>query len=71
MYSAEIVPREVQAVRGPQVLPFLAEGVRQSRETAHLHSDREVLTLNDAGADAAAFRLPHDRDYLGGFDLSG
>jgi hypothetical protein len=35
-----------KVVRSPQVLPLLAEGVRQSREAAHLHSDGEILALN-------------------------
>ena len=51
MHSAKVIVREMEAVRCPEVFPFLAEGVRQACETAHLHSDGEILTLNDGGAD--------------------
>jgi hypothetical protein len=43
----EIVPSEVQAISGPEVIPFLAEGIRQARQSAHLHSDGEVLAFDD------------------------
>ena len=33
---------EVQAVRSPQMLPLLSEGIRYPREAAHLHADRLV-----------------------------
>ena len=47
---AEVVVGEVQAVRGPQILPLLAERVRQPSESPHSHANREVLTLDIAGA---------------------
>ena len=40
------------------ILPFLAEGVCQPRETSILHSDREVRTFNVARANLAGLRLP-------------
>jgi hypothetical protein len=33
----------VQAVRRPQVLPLLRERIRQPREAAHAHADRQIL----------------------------
>ena len=42
----EVVPREVEAQRGPEVLPPLAEGVRQPGKPSNLHPHREVLPLN-------------------------
>ena len=50
MDTAEVVVGEVQAVRGPEVLPLLAERICQPREAAHLHSDGEVLAFHMAGA---------------------
>lgn len=44
--AAEIIVCEVNTVRGPQVVPLLAEGVRQPREAAHGHADRRVLPFN-------------------------
>lgn len=55
---------EVQAVCGPQVLPLFAEGIRQPRQAAHGHSDREVLALNVAGANEVRVRVAHDWDLL-------
>src|SRR5690242_104177 len=46
MHAAEVVPSEVETIRGPEVLPLLTEGIGQSREAAHLHSDGEVLALH-------------------------
>lgn len=61
---AEIIIGEVKAVRGPQVVPFLAERVRQPGETAHGHADREVLALHMAGANLRRVRVAHDWDLL-------
>ena len=44
MQTAEVVVGEVQVVRGPQPVPSLAEAIRQS---AHLHSDGEILALHN------------------------
>ena len=60
----EVVPREVQAIRGPQVLPLFTEGVRQPREPAHLHSDREVLALDVGRAHFRGIGVAHDWDLL-------
>ena len=64
MDAAEIVVGEVKAVRGPQVLPLLAEAVRQPREAAHLHANREVLALHVAGANLRGIGVAHDWDLL-------
>lgn len=54
----------MKAVRGPQVLPLLAERVRQSGEAAHRHADREILALHVAGANLRGIRVAHDWDLL-------
>jgi hypothetical protein len=64
MDTAEIVVGEVQAVRGPEVLPLLRERVRQPREAAHVHPDREVLALHMAGANFRRVGVAHDWDLL-------
>ena len=71
MNPAEVVIREVQAVRGPQILPFLAEGVRQARQAAHLHSDGEVLPFHDGSADTGGIAMAEDYDHLSIKDFSG
>jgi hypothetical protein len=40
------VPGEVEAGRGPVVLPLLAEAVRESRQAAHAHPHRQVLPFH-------------------------
>ena len=52
----EVVPREVQAQRGPQILPLLAERVRQSGQAADLHPHREILPLDMRRADLVCQR---------------
>src|ERR1035441_79869 len=64
MDPAEVVVGEVQAIRGPEVLPLLRERIRQPREAPHLHSDREVLTLDMAGANLRGIGVSHDWDLL-------
>ena len=64
MDPAEVVVGEVQAICRPQVLPLLRERVRQPREAAHLHSDREVLAFHMAGADLRRVGIAHDWDLL-------
>lgn len=48
MNAANAIAGEVQAVSGPQVLPLLRERARQSRQVAHLHTDRQVLAFHNA-----------------------
>lgn len=43
----EIVLYEVQRHRVSVILDLLGEGVREPGEPAHVHSNREVLTLHD------------------------
>ena len=64
MYTAEVVVGEVQAVRGPQILPLLTEGIRQACQAAHLHSDGEVLALHDGSADTGRIAVSEDWHYL-------
>ena len=46
MNPAKIVVHVMEGNRMLQILQFLAERVRQPRESAHRHSYREVLPLN-------------------------
>ena len=62
--SAEVVPSEVQAVRGPQVFPLLTERIRQAREAAHTHADRQVRALDVRGTDLRWIGIAHDWDSL-------
>ena len=62
--SAEVVAREMQTVGGPEILPLVAEAVRQPREAAHLHSDREVLALHIGRANLRGIGVAHDWDLL-------
>ena len=47
--SAEIVIREVQTERVPQVFPLLAEAQCQPSHAAHLGSDRQVAAFDNRG----------------------
>ena len=64
-------PAEVQAVRGPEVLPFLAEGVGEPRKAAHLHSNGEVPAPHDGSADAGGIAMSEDWGHLRIKDFSG
>lgn len=57
MLAAEVKEGEEQSESRFQVLPLLAESVRQARESSHLHSDREVLTLNNRSTDSFGVRV--------------
>ena len=46
MGSHEIVIGEVEGDRREVVLPLFAEAVRQTRESANLHSHRKILSLD-------------------------
>src|SRR3954452_23991674 len=58
--TAEVIKGEEQRQRRFQVLPLLREGIRQARESPHLHSDSEVLTLNYRGTDSARVGVAKD-----------
>lgn len=49
----EFVEHEVQRDRRDMIREILAEAVSRSREPPHVHSHREVLPLDIAGADIA------------------
>jgi hypothetical protein len=40
--AAEVVEREIQAVRGPEALPLFREPIREPGQSAHVHADRQV-----------------------------
>lgn len=63
MRSAIVIKGEEQRDGGFQVLPLLAESIGQARESSHLHSDREVLALNDRRADSVRVGVAKD-DFL-------
>jgi hypothetical protein len=68
MEPDEVVVRAVQVHRGPKVLHLLAEAVGQPGEPADLHSDREVLTLDVAGAHEVHVRVADLLFLLDGYD---
>lgn len=51
------------------ILPFLREGIGEPRESARSHADRQILTLDMAGANAVGIRMAHDWDHLHGGDF--
>src|ERR1051325_8970884 len=75
MLAAEVKEGEEQREGRIQVLPLLAESVGQSRESSHLHSDREVLTLDNRSADSCGCGVAvNDRSYYvhhNGWRVSG
>jgi hypothetical protein len=50
----------MEAIRSPEVSPFLRKRIRQPRQAAHLHSDREVLPFHMGRANLGSVRLSHD-----------
>ena len=48
MDATEIIVRAMQAVYSPDLIPFLAEGIREPRKVANAHADREDLALTNA-----------------------
>jgi hypothetical protein len=50
MNPAEVVVGEPKAVGSPKIVPLLAETVRQARKSAHLHSDGEIIPLDNRGS---------------------
>lgn len=60
----QVVPGEMQAVCRPEVFPLLTEGVRQAREAAHTHADRQVLALDVRRTDLRRVGVAHDWDSL-------
>jgi hypothetical protein len=64
MNPAEVIIREMQAVRGPQVLPLFRKRIRQPREATHAHSDGEILALDMGRANFRRIGIAHDWDSL-------
>jgi len=58
MNATEIVIREVQSNCGFQIVQLPREGICQARESAKLHSHREVLPFNEGRADMFGVRIP-------------
>ena len=63
MNAAKIVIGEEEGERGLEILPLFRESVGQPGQPSHLHSDREVLPLYVARADALGIRVTVDRDW--------
>ena len=61
MPSAKIVIGEVQRKRSFQVLPLLAEAVRQPCQPSHAHAHGEVLPFNVRRADFVLVWVTVDR----------
>ena len=55
--STEIIPCEMQADSGFQMRQLFAESIREPRETAQLHSHRQVLTLNKTSRNVIRVRV--------------
>ena len=51
MNTAEIVIGKMETYSSSKILQFPRKGIRQSRESAKLHSDGQVLPLHKAGGD--------------------
>src|SRR5438270_11710026 len=66
MRTAKVIEGEEQRQGHSQIFPLLAESVCQSGESSHLHSDGEVLTLNNRSADSCGVRIAknHFRSYV-------
>ena len=62
---AEIVVHEVERNSPSQIVRLLRKCVCQARESSHLHSHREVLSLDIACGNVAWIRLSDDRYYTG------
>ena len=60
MYTAEVIPSEVQSQGCFQVRPLFREGVRQARQSAKLHPHGEILPLNVRRANPVFVRVAHD-----------
>jgi hypothetical protein len=54
----------MKAVRGPQVLPLLTEGVREPRESPNAHSWAEIAALNNRSTNTGRIGTAHDWDHL-------
>jgi hypothetical protein len=57
MNTAEIVIGKMKTYSSPKILQFPRKGVRQSRESAKLHSDGQVLPFHEAGGDVLGIRV--------------
>src|SRR5207249_3564977 len=71
VYSAEIIPAEVQRQHSVEFLPFLRERIGQAGESPHLHSHREIRPLDVRCADVLGVWIPVDRDFLAARTLGG
>ena len=64
MDTAKVVGGEVQAERGPVVLPLLREAVRQASQSTHLHPHSEILAPHNRSANTFRIRPTDDWDNL-------
>jgi hypothetical protein len=62
--SHEVVIGKVQGKCGVMILPLFAESVRQSSESANLHTHGQVLALDMAGANLIRVGIADDWYYL-------
>ena len=57
MNAVEVVIGKMQSNRKPKVIELLGKGIRQACEPANRHSDRHVLTLDEASRNVAFARV--------------
>lgn len=71
MHTAEIVAGKMKRNSGFEMGKLFAESIRQPRQTAHLHSHREVLTFHKRCADVFGIRIGFKLFQHGGVRATG
>src|SRR5438067_9890235 len=56
MQATKVIVKEVESERSLQVFPLAAEGVRQSRQSSHIGSHRQVIALHNRSRNAVRVR---------------
>ena len=60
MDAAQVVPRDVERHGSLQIVEFLAEGIDQPREPAHVHPKIQVRPFDMAGANVLKIGIAAD-----------
>src|SRR5579883_428936 len=63
MNAAEVVVGEMQTIRGPQILEFLAKRIGKARQPANRHPKRQILSLDVAGTNSGRVRISEARNW--------
>jgi hypothetical protein len=69
MNPDEIVMHEVDRQRCDVILDFFRVSIGQTRVAAHLHTHREILALDKAGADVLRVGIANTRRALAAYAL--